>query len=71
MRAYIQFYWWKNAKKYSSKIELKSLALRFADKNNFEQETISRFLVEVDRLKSNGALSDGEILIKAIQKIEV
>src|SRR3990170_1669585 len=60
----------KMPRKYSSRIELKSLALRFADKNNFEQETIGSFLVEVDRLKSNGTLSDCEILIKAIQKTE-
>ena len=60
----------KMPRKYSSRIELKSLALRFADKNNFNQEIIGRFLVEVDRMKSNGTLSDCEILIKALQKTE-
>ena len=56
-------------KKYSSKTELKSLAMKFAEKNNMEYEAIGRFLVEVDRLKSCGTLSDGEILIKAFRKL--
>ncbi len=58
-------------KKYSSKTELKSLATKFAEKNKLEYETIGRFLVEVDRLKSCGTLSDGEILIKAFRKVMV
>ena len=55
----------KQSKKYSSRIELKSLALKFANKNKFDDEKIGRFLVQVNKLKSNGNLSDSEILIKA------
>ncbi len=59
----------KTPRKYSSKRELKSLAIRFAERNNIETEAIGCFLVEVDRLKSLGTLSDSEILIKAFRKI--
>jgi hypothetical protein len=55
-------------KKYSSRKELKSHAMRFAEKNNMEYEAIGRFLLEVDRLKSCGTLSDIEVLIKAFRK---
>lgn len=57
------------SKKYSSKKELKSLAMMFAEKNELNHETVGRFLIEVDRLKSNGTLSDSEILVKALQKV--
>ncbi len=56
-------------KKYSSRTELKSLAMMFAEKNNMEYENIERFLIEVNRLKSYGNLSDKEILIAAFQKL--
>ncbi len=56
-------------KNYSSKRELKSLAIKFAEKNNVASEAVGRFLLEVDRLKSCGKLSDGEILIKAFKKL--
>ncbi|MCX9025061.1 MAG: hypothetical protein OIN85_03070 [Candidatus Methanoperedens sp.] len=59
----------KRTKKYSSRIELKSLAMRFAEKNTLSYETIEKFLIEVDQLKSNGSLSDCEILITAFQKV--
>ncbi|HYN44618.1 MAG TPA: hypothetical protein VER35_01335 [Candidatus Limnocylindrales bacterium] len=59
----------KMPKKYSSKSELKSIAMRFAEKNNMGSEAIGRFLLEVDRLKSCGTLSDSEILIKAFRKV--
>jgi hypothetical protein len=59
----------KRPKKYSSRTELKNLAMRFAGKNNLESEAIGRFLLEVDRLKSNGSLSDCDILIKAFNNI--
>ena len=55
-------------KKYSSKSELKSFAMKFAEKN-MENEGFGKFLLEVDRLKSCGTLSDGEILIKAFRKV--
>ncbi len=59
----------KMHKKYSSKKELKGLAMRFAEKNEFKPEIIGRFLMEVDRIKSNGTLTDSEILVKAFQKV--
>ena len=55
-------------KRYSSKTELKSLAIKFAELNKFDQELISKFLLEVDRLKSDGAFSDMEVLILAYKK---
>ncbi len=57
----------KIPKKYSSKKELKSLATRFAEQNDIKKEAIGRFLVEVDKLKSNGTLSDSEIIQKAFK----
>jgi hypothetical protein len=55
-------------KRYSSKIELKGIAMRFAEKNKMRIETIESLLIEVDRMKSSGNLSDGEILTSAIKK---
>ena len=52
-------------KRYSSKKELKSLALKFAEINKFKYEVTEVFLLEVDRLKSHGTMSDAEILIRA------
>jgi len=57
-------------KKYSSRTELKSLAMNFAEKNNLDLENMERFLIEVDRLKSKGNLPDAEILIRAFQKLQ-
>ena len=59
----------KRPKKYSSKTELKNLAMKFAVKNNLESEAVGKFLLEVDRLKANGSLSDGDILVIAFQNI--
>ena len=56
-------------KKYSSKNELKSIAVCFAEKNDMEQNDIGKFLLEVDRLKSSGILSDHEILLAAYKKM--
>ena len=61
----------KKPKKYSSRKELKSLAVWFAKKNNMEQNNIGKFLVEVDRLKSSGKLSDHEILLAAYEKARI
>ena len=58
----------KMPKRYSSKIELKGIAMRFAEKNRLSNETIERLLLEVDRMKSSGNLTDREILTKAIKK---
>ena len=56
-------------KKYSSKNELKCLAVCFAEKNDLEQKNIGKFLLEVDRLKSLGKLSDRNILLGAYKKM--
>lgn len=56
-------------KQYSSKKELKTIAMKFADKRNIENETVARFLLEVDRLKSSGKFSDCEILATAYKKL--
>jgi hypothetical protein len=58
----------KMPKRYSSKRELKSLAMKFAEKRNIE--AIDRFLLEVDRLKSSGNLSDSVILIAASHRMQ-
>jgi hypothetical protein len=57
----------KMPKRYSSRKELKKIALKFAEKNCLDAEMISKYLLEVDRLKSEGNLSDFQILIKAYQ----
>ena len=59
----------KMSKKYSSKIELKSIAMRFALKNNIKSDAIEKFLVQVDKLKSSGNLSDSQIIFKAFENI--
>lgn len=45
------------------------MAIGFAERN-LENEAIGKFMIEVDRLKSKGNLSDYDILIKAFQEIE-
>jgi hypothetical protein len=52
-------------KRYSSKKELKSIAMRFAEMNTFDCHDLDRFLIEVDRLKSKGNLSDMDIILQA------
>jgi len=59
----------KKPKRYSSKKELKSIAMSFCEKNNLNFKDIERFLIDVDRLKSIGNLTDGDILIKAFEKL--
>ena len=59
----------KRPKKYSSKKELKSLAVFFAEKNDLEQKNIGKFLLEVDRLKSSGKFSDYDILLAAYKNL--
>jgi hypothetical protein len=56
-----------NHKKYSSRKELKILAMRIAEKNNIDHELLEMFLLEVDRLKSSGKLSDNDILVTALR----
>lgn len=56
-------------KKYSSKKELKILAVAFAENNKIYSEHIGRFLLEVDRLKSHGKFSDDQILVYAYHNV--
>lgn len=53
-------------KRYSSKTELKSLAMKFATKKSMDYSKTEMLLVEVDRLKSEGKLDDYDILQKAL-----
>jgi hypothetical protein len=59
----------KMPKRYSSKTELKSIAMRFAEKNKMRYETIERLLIEVDRLKSSSNLTDCEILVTSFKNV--
>jgi hypothetical protein len=43
--------------------------LKLAEKNEFEYEFTELYLLEVDRLKSLGTMSDMEILIKASENV--
>ena|GEM_PF-3411480 len=43
--------------------------MKFAEKNKFEYAVTEIFLLEVDRLKSLGTMSDMEILIKASENV--
>lgn len=52
-------------KRYSSRKELKAIAAKFASKKSLDAETLGRFLLDVDRLKSEGDMSDMEILMRA------
>lgn len=56
-------------KKYSSRKELKGIAMKFIEKKKFDSKKIGRFLLEVDRLKSTENLPDIEILIAAYRNI--
>jgi hypothetical protein len=56
-------------KKFSSRKELKIIAIEFAENNKLYSEQIGRFLLEVDRLKSHGKYSDDQILVYAYQNV--
>lgn len=58
----------KRQKIFLSKKELKCLAMRFAEKYILEYNAIEKFLLEVDRLKSTGNLSDVDIITIAFKK---
>jgi hypothetical protein len=55
----------KFPKRFSSRTELKSIAMKFAEKNKLDYEDAGKFLLEVDRLKSIGNLPDMDILVTA------
>ena len=50
---------------FSTRIQLKSIAMRFAEMNKMEDGSACLFLLEVDRLKSRGNVCDMDILIAA------
>jgi hypothetical protein len=56
-------------KKYYTKKELKTLALKFIKKRTDDTHLIEKYLLFVDRLKSAGNLADAEILIKAFDEL--
>ncbi len=56
-------------KKYSSKKELKSIAKKFAENNGLSDSLTQKLLLEVDRLKRNGKLTDYDILSRAIKAL--
>jgi hypothetical protein len=58
-------------KRFSSRVQLKGIAMRFAKMNKMDDELVGTFLLEVDRLKSRGSLSDIDILIAAHKAIKV
>jgi hypothetical protein len=57
-------------KSFSTRIQLKSIAMRFAEMNKMEEESVGLFLLEVDRLKSLGNICDIDILISAHKTIQ-
>jgi hypothetical protein len=56
-------------KKYSSRKELKILAVTFAENNKLHSNQIEKFLIEVDRLKSCGKFSDDQILVYSYKNV--
>ena len=58
-------------KRYSSKKELKAIAIHLAKMEKLEYGYTEKLLIEVDRLKSNGNLTDGEILNKAFKELDI
>jgi hypothetical protein len=56
-------------KRYSIKKELKTIALKFAEKNSLDSTNLERFLLEVDRLKSSGNMMDVDILLEAYRRV--
>ena len=58
-------------KRYSTRKELKKLAMKISEKNKLSDEEICKFLLEVDRLKSSGNLSDGKILVTALKSVVI
>ena len=59
----------KLPKRFSSRAELKGIAVKFAELNKMDEAVVCGFLLEVDRLKSKGKLCDMEILREAYQVI--
>ena len=60
----------KMLKKYSSRKELKLIAMKYAQKKRLDEMYYEKFLIEVDRLKSIGNLSDCDILVEAFHRLQ-
>ncbi|HQF16596.1 MAG TPA: hypothetical protein PLI05_05960 [Methanotrichaceae archaeon] len=58
----------KVPKRYSSKKELKTLAMKFAEKR-LDIDLQGIFLLEVDRLKSESNMPDAELLMTALKEV--
>ena len=56
-------------KRYSSKKELKSMAMEIAEKNKLDNPSTQKLLLLVDRLKRSGNRSDQNILMEAYRQI--
>ena len=56
-------------KSFSNRVQLKVIAMRFAEMNRMEDESVCLFLLEVDRLKSRGNICDIDILIAAYKTV--
>ncbi len=52
-------------KKYSSKKELKGMAMAFAEQKKLSNPSTQKFLLLVDRLKRGGNFSDHDLLMEA------
>ncbi|MBN1323507.1 MAG: hypothetical protein JW986_05835 [Methanotrichaceae archaeon] len=57
-------------KRYSSRKELKGIAMKYACRRRLTEEETGTFLLEVDRLKSVGRFTDIEIIMEASRRIE-
>jgi len=57
-------------KSFSTRVQLKSIAMRFAEMKKMEDEFVCLFLLEVDRLKSRGYICDIDILISVHKTIQ-
>jgi len=60
----------KLPKSFSSRVQLKSIAIRFAQMNKLADEFLCLFLLEVDRLKSRGNICDIDILMAAYKTVQ-
>ena len=59
----------KLPKKYSSKKELKGMAMAFAEEKKLSNSSTQKFLLLVDRLKRGSDFSDYTILMEAYKQI--
>jgi hypothetical protein len=57
-------------KSFSTRVQLKSIAIRFAEMKKMEDEFVCLFLLEVDRLKSRGNICDIDIIIAAHKTVQ-